>query len=489
MKIRERAVRVAIAAVVPTMLLAAGSCGVDRKCRADEDCDAPAVCLPSGRCGIECRENEDCNLDEICEGNRCRSACLGCSFPHAESECIHGECQMLECQVGWHDVNGEQSDGCEYACTITRGGVEFCDYVDNDCNGVVDDDFDVMVDVRNCGECGIVCFDPPNAVPDCDNGTCRYHCEEGWWDTNLNPSDGCEADTCEETNGGVEACDMIDNDCDGDVDEGIIKDTVDSCGNYCVDCDLPHADPACIDGVCRVASCHGGYIDCVITEPGCERACTPSGEESCDGVDNDCDCLVDEGLLCCPEGMEVVSGLFCMDKWEASRPDATATSYGIDTSMAISQSGVLPWNTGPGSSGWNVARDACAAAGKRLCSPSEWYEACAGPGEMTYAYGNDYDPDICNGIDAHCETPYEGCGHEDYLAGDIHFHIEPTGAFPSCTNPDGIFDLNGNLWEWVGDGGLSQRGGAYNCGDSAFLHQCTFESSPGRPAAGFRCCL
>ena len=471
--------------LIASTLMAAVSCGVDRKCRADEDCEPPAVCLPSGVCGVECRENDDCALDEVCDENRCRSACLGCSFPHADSECIHGDCRMLDCELGWHDVNGERSDGCEYACTPT--GPEVCDYTDNDCNGVVDDDFDVMVDVLNCGECGIRCFDPPNAVPVCDNGTCRYRCEEGWWDTNLDPLDGCEADTCEVTNEGVEACDMIDNDCDGDVDEGIVKDTIESCGDYCVECDLPNADPACIDGVCRVDACHAGYIDCVFTEPGCERACTPSGDESCDGIDNDCDCLVDEGLLCCPDGMAVVGGLFCMDRWEASRPDATDISYGTDSSMAVSQAGVLPWNTG--SAGWDVARDACAAAGKRLCTPAEWLLACEGPGALTYSYGDDYDPDICNGIDAHCEVPVEGCGHEDYLAGDIHFHVEPTGAFPGCVNADGILDLNGNLWEWVGDGGLTQRGGAYNCGDSAFLHQCTFESGPGRPAAGFRCCL
>lgn len=486
-----RTLVVLAAAAAVSLVVLAHACGVDRKCRSDEDCDPPGVCLPSGRCGIECRDDEDCDLDEACTDNRCRPACLGCSFPHADSECIHGDCSMTDCHPGWHDLNGERVDGCEYACTVTMGGVEACDYADNDCNGEVDEGFDVETDTENCGECGMICPDPPNAYPVCSNGTCRYRCEEGWWDTNLDPIDGCEADTCEETNGGVEACDMIDNDCNGEVDEGIVKDTVESCGEYCTDCNeyLEHAIPACISGVCRVEGCDAGWIDCVTSLPGCERECTPSGDEVCDSLDNDCDCLVDEGLLCCPEGMTVVAGLFCMDKWEASRPDATATSYGTDRTMAVSQEGVLPWLTGSSSGAWDVARDACAAAGKRLCSPSEWLQSCEGAGATDYCYGDDYDPVACNGIDAHCADPYTGCGHEDYLSGIMHFTIEPTGSFPRCVNAHGVHDLNGNLWEWVDDGGSTVRGGAYNCGDSEFLHRCTYESGPTRPATGFRCCL
>ncbi|MDY0004187.1 MAG: choice-of-anchor D domain-containing protein, partial [Polyangia bacterium] len=42
------------------------------------------------------------------------------------------------CPQGLQDLNGDPADGCEYACTVTNGGVEACDGLDNDCDGTVD---------------------------------------------------------------------------------------------------------------------------------------------------------------------------------------------------------------------------------------------------------------------------------------------------------------------------------------------------------------
>jgi formylglycine-generating enzyme required for sulfatase activity len=70
------------------------------------------------------------------------------------------------------------------------------------------------------------------------------------------------------------------------------------------------------------------------------------------------------------------------------------------------------------------------------------------------------------------------------------FHVAPTGSFASCTNEYGLFDANGNLWEWVEDPELSVKGGAFNCGNSTLLHECSYTSSAAyRSAIGFRCCM
>ena len=45
----------------------------------------------------------------------------------------------------------------------------------------------------------------------------------------------------------------------------------------------------------------------------------------------------------CPSDMALVGANLCVDKWEASRPDATAWSFGSDSSHATSRAGVLPW--------------------------------------------------------------------------------------------------------------------------------------------------
>lgn len=134
--------------------------------------------------------------------------------------------------------------------------------------------------------------------------------------------------------------------------------------------------------------------------------------------------------------------------------------------------GVIPWQVDSNA----TARAACAAAGKRLCKPEEWRLACKGPDGHVYAYGDTYEAKTCNGIDAF---------------GRDAFHLAATGSFPRCTNAWAIFDLNGNLWEHVAGGSdTTVRGGAYNCSDSAALHQCDYVPGSWIPSArGFRCCL
>jgi hypothetical protein len=291
---------------------------------------------------------------------------------------------------------------------------------------------------------------------------------------NGEPGDGCESTTCTPTAGGQEICDLRDNDCDGTADEDLVKTEPSSCGPLCTVCAVPNAEPACVQGACAVGACLPGWHDLNgAADDGCEYACTPGDPpvEVCDATDNDCDGLVDEGLLCaCPEEMVLVEGAFCIDRYEASRPDATATSVGVDSSYPTSREGVQPWR--------NVSHDeaaaACDAAGKRLCTAAEFEQACRGPDQTVYCYGDDYDPYLCNGIDAFWPN----------------FHPTPTGDFPECTNEYGVFDINGNLWERI-QGGLA-TGGAYNCSDSEALHRCDLRVDWGTAAKsnfGFRCCL
>lgn len=176
--------------------------------------------------------------------------------------------------------------------------------------------------------------------------------------------------------------------------------------------------------------------------------------------------------LSCPPDMVPVAGMFCIDRFEASRPDATSTSSGTMNTVATSRPGVLPWLVQDNA----MAEAACEAAKKRLCTPAEWETACRGPKGTVYAYGNEYDSKICNGI----ETFGPGA-----------FHLMPTGSFPDCTNDYGIFDMNGNVWEHVlGGDSRTVRGGAYNCSDSRTFHRCDYVPRTWTPSAlGFRCCL
>lgn len=213
--------------------------------------------------------------------------------------------------------------------------------------------------------------------------------------------------------------------------------------------------------------------DISVDDAGEDTTCVPS-TEVCDGADNDCDGAVDEDGVCDGCGAHAVEVVrdgaapYCVDAYEASRPDATAVSAGVDGSRAVSQPGVLPW----AGVTFEQASAACEASGRRLCSATEWVEACQGVGATLYPYGNGYDGLACNGVN----TPPLGSA-------------SATGGFAGCVSSDGSFDQSGNVSEWVSD--QSVRGGAFE--DPQLNLQCRSRRIPASssgPSAtiGFRCC-
>ncbi|MHC4837760.1 MAG: putative metal-binding motif-containing protein, partial [Planctomycetota bacterium] len=315
---------------------------------------------PSNGCELECAETNDgietCDeADNDCDGRtdeafdlqndlaNCGACGNVCDVANATDACIAGECRPLECDPGFWDIDQDPENGCEYACEISNEGEELCDEVDNDCDGEVDEDYDLLNDSSNCAECGNICA-YPMAVGVCIEGECQQAaCEAGFFDLNDDSADGCEYGPCALTNDGLEACDVIDNDCDGTIDEGFDT-NIDllHCGQCRSVCAPENAEPACVAGECRILDCDAGFVDLDgRVGTGCEYECSPSndGVEACDDIDNDCDGNVDEtfdtdtdveNCGVCGRACAYDNGVAACDAGECSFVECRPTYYDVN---------------------------------------------------------------------------------------------------------------------------------------------------------------
>ena len=106
------------------------------------------------------------------------------------------------------------------------------------------------------------------------------------------------------------------------------------------------------------------------------------------------------------------------------------------------------------------AATACQNAGKRLCTAREWYRACRGERDTLYPYGAVFVRGRCNVGKPHLLSLLHGSDPRawSYEAGfnDPELDRRPgflaeTGEYAGCVTSAGIFDLVGNLHEWVAD--------------------------------------
>ncbi|MCU0657433.1 MAG: MopE-related protein [Polyangiaceae bacterium] len=253
---------------------------------------AGGVVVTGGSAGADCG-----GADLETDPQNCGECGKRCEIPGAVPQCAAGVC-VGTCAAGFYDLNQDPSDGCEYACSPSNNGVEACDEVDNNCNGLVDEDVDTSGDVNHCGACKKACV-LPNAVPSCGQGACAIsECLPGFTDKDKDPLNGCEY-ACGVSNGGVEVCDGKDNDCNGQVDDD--PDTSSdpkncgACGNDCAG-KFANTVPTCEGGQCTPGACLPGFFD-KDKDPlsGCEYSCTstcspPFAVPKCDAAG---ECAID----------------------------------------------------------------------------------------------------------------------------------------------------------------------------------------------------
>jgi len=171
------------------------------------------------------------------------------------------------------------------------------------------------------------------------------------------------------------------------------------------------------------------------------------------------------------------TGAFWIDAFEAS-----IASNGKAMSLP---------NVAPAQASWFEAKEACEKAGKRLCSEEEWVSACSGtPAEDNNNNGFFADDDVEGRM-----YPY-GIFYEK---GNCRDSVDESSGRPTktaqhrrCVTPDGIYDLAGNLMEWVEftKEKAALTGGDWRGGERSACNRRTKTFGPGQrnSTIGFRCC-
>ncbi|ETW92226.1 MAG: hypothetical protein ETSY2_54060, partial [Candidatus Entotheonella gemina] len=93
---------------------------------------------------------------------------------------------------------------------------------------------------------------------------------------------------------------------------------------------------------------------------------------------------------------------------------------------------------------WQQAKTYCEAQGKRLPTEAEWEKAAAGPEGYKWSFGNEFDGSKTNFCDVSCLLNWR-----DTKVNDGHPFTASVGTY--SPNGYGLYDMSGNVWEWVED--------------------------------------
>ncbi|MBM4352608.1 MAG: hypothetical protein FJ109_02250 [Deltaproteobacteria bacterium] len=363
------------------------------------------------------------------------------------------DCSWLGvCESGMSVYCEDGMAKCNYGAVQGWCSYDICDGLDNDCDGQADED-----DFGICCDCDSDLLPPPAWYFECDPAAANPD-DDG--DGVLDGEDNCPAvanpeqedfdqdlvgDACDEDDdndgdpdgtdcapldvavftGAAEACNAVDDNCDGNVDEtfGLLTCGIGACEN-------------------SVAECAGGAL----------QQCLPlevALPEACDGVDNDCNGAVDDGFedIACGSGVcaTVVSG--CKDgvvpeciPLPVAAPEACD---GVDNDCngeVDEELGQTTCGEGPCSS----TVDNCVGGQQQQCVPGP-----VPPGTCnaqpavckTTTYGTDACGDTCTKVGPpKCYTMHPAC-----------FNSGPgtlTDA-PSCTTPKGQWDCGLTCQQWA----------------------------------------
>lgn len=136
------------------------------------------------------------------------------------------------------------------------------------------------------------------------------------------------------------------------------------------------------------------------------------------------DCLEQQCVDLAQSSLEQDGSTFAIDETQSQYPVTGATWYGAQA--------FCTWRDG------------------RLPTEAEWEKAAAWDDKTTtarqYPWGDVFDGRLVNSCDGSCDEPQANEAFDDGFA-----TLAPVASFPGGRSAFGLYDMAGNIWEWVSD--------------------------------------